>query len=379
MNPGVPPDLEAIILKCLAKSPDHRYATGDDLRIDLLRFREGRAVGATSPPTGQHPSVGADPGRHGRSAPRRCPPSGATSTTAPRSPAAPGSTRPSWPCSWWRWPWSSSSSGNSVGWWHIGEKAEHGLRHARRDQPERDDRPSGPCSTRASRRRCRPTRRPRSTPNTQVLRTVPAKGTTVKKGDRVDLVTGAQGPPVHVPDLVNQSVTAAKAQLQQMGLQANVQFSSTCTQQNIVCMQSPKSGQTILPGGTVSIFTQSTTTAGPRRHRARPDHGVQPPGPGRVPVRDDHDPAVAVGGQERRHQHQPGGRCPGAGQRQREPGGLERAVVGPRPLRRRRHPGPGGLDVAERGAQPGRDLPVRPCDRPRTGSCRPRPPTAGSR
>src|SRR6202035_5570154 len=58
VNPGVPPDLEAIILKCLAKSADHRYATGDDLRIDLLRFREGRAVGAASPVTGQHPSVG---------------------------------------------------------------------------------------------------------------------------------------------------------------------------------------------------------------------------------------------------------------------------------------------------------------------------------
>src|SRR6202790_3826795 len=49
VNPGVPPDLEAIILKCLAKSPDHRYASGDDLRTDLLRFREGRAVGATNP------------------------------------------------------------------------------------------------------------------------------------------------------------------------------------------------------------------------------------------------------------------------------------------------------------------------------------------
>jgi beta-lactam-binding protein with PASTA domain len=102
-----------------------------------------------------------------------------------------------------------------------------------------------------------------STPNTQVLRTLPVAGTTVKKGDTVKLITGAQGPPVQVPNLVTQSVTAAKAQLQQLGLQANEQFSSTCTQQNIVCMQNPKSGQTILPGGTVSIFTQPTTTAVP--------------------------------------------------------------------------------------------------------------------
>src|ERR1700728_1314404 len=58
INPGVPPDLEAIILKCLAKSPDHRYATGDDLRIDLLRFREGRAVGAVAPPMMAPPTMG---------------------------------------------------------------------------------------------------------------------------------------------------------------------------------------------------------------------------------------------------------------------------------------------------------------------------------
>src|ERR1700684_4300766 len=51
INPSVPPDLEAIILKCLAKSPEYRYATGDDLRVDLLRFREARAVGAVPPPT----------------------------------------------------------------------------------------------------------------------------------------------------------------------------------------------------------------------------------------------------------------------------------------------------------------------------------------
>src|SRR6202167_4618934 len=37
----VPPDLEAIILKYLAKSPDHRYATGYDLRIHLRRLHRG--------------------------------------------------------------------------------------------------------------------------------------------------------------------------------------------------------------------------------------------------------------------------------------------------------------------------------------------------
>src|SRR5580700_5800429 len=58
INPSVPPDLEAIILKCLAKSPEYRYATGDDLRVDLLRFREGRAVGAVAPPMMAPPTMG---------------------------------------------------------------------------------------------------------------------------------------------------------------------------------------------------------------------------------------------------------------------------------------------------------------------------------
>src|ERR1700689_2684454 len=53
----VPAELEAIILKCLAKSPEYRYATGDDLRVDLLRFREGRAVGAVAPPMMAQPAM----------------------------------------------------------------------------------------------------------------------------------------------------------------------------------------------------------------------------------------------------------------------------------------------------------------------------------
>src|SRR6185437_2011645 len=37
-NPDVPPDLERIILTALAKLPDNRYQTADDMRADILRF-----------------------------------------------------------------------------------------------------------------------------------------------------------------------------------------------------------------------------------------------------------------------------------------------------------------------------------------------------
>ncbi|MDA8148471.1 MAG: Stk1 family PASTA domain-containing Ser/Thr kinase [Actinomycetota bacterium] len=51
INPSVAPALEAIILKAMAKNPDHRYATADELRADLLRFTEGRSVLAVDQPT----------------------------------------------------------------------------------------------------------------------------------------------------------------------------------------------------------------------------------------------------------------------------------------------------------------------------------------
>jgi beta-lactam-binding protein with PASTA domain/predicted Ser/Thr protein kinase len=42
----VPPGLDAIVMKCLAKSPDGRYSTSEELRTDLRRFLEGHPVAA---------------------------------------------------------------------------------------------------------------------------------------------------------------------------------------------------------------------------------------------------------------------------------------------------------------------------------------------
>ncbi|MGH9034647.1 MAG: Stk1 family PASTA domain-containing Ser/Thr kinase [Acidimicrobiia bacterium] len=41
VNPDVPPELEEIILTALAKTPEERYPSADDLRADLARFRRG--------------------------------------------------------------------------------------------------------------------------------------------------------------------------------------------------------------------------------------------------------------------------------------------------------------------------------------------------
>src|SRR4051794_12594956 len=60
-NPDLPPDLELVIMTALAKEPENRYPTADDMRSDILRFRRGRPV-LGAPATAalvDHPTPGA--------------------------------------------------------------------------------------------------------------------------------------------------------------------------------------------------------------------------------------------------------------------------------------------------------------------------------
>jgi serine/threonine-protein kinase len=47
INPDVPQAVDAIVMKCLAKNPDNRYQTAEELKEDLRRFRTGEQVMAT--------------------------------------------------------------------------------------------------------------------------------------------------------------------------------------------------------------------------------------------------------------------------------------------------------------------------------------------
>ena len=63
INPAIPPDFEAIVLQAMAKDPNDRYASAEELRADLLRFAQGRTVvasptmaAAMAPPTEARPT-----------------------------------------------------------------------------------------------------------------------------------------------------------------------------------------------------------------------------------------------------------------------------------------------------------------------------------
>jgi eukaryotic-like serine/threonine-protein kinase len=72
INPRVPPELDAILLKAMSKNPANRYQSAADMRTDLLRALSGQRVEAT-PVMGDAEKttiLGAVPGAYGRPQPQ---------------------------------------------------------------------------------------------------------------------------------------------------------------------------------------------------------------------------------------------------------------------------------------------------------------------
>ena len=61
LNPSVPAKLDAIIMKCLAKSPADRYQTGDELALDLSALRAGPSTTTLQSPAPRKSVTEIDP------------------------------------------------------------------------------------------------------------------------------------------------------------------------------------------------------------------------------------------------------------------------------------------------------------------------------
>ncbi|MHB8329530.1 MAG: Stk1 family PASTA domain-containing Ser/Thr kinase [Acidimicrobiales bacterium] len=268
INPAIPPDLEAVIMKCMSKSPDHRYATGDDLRVDLMRFREGRAVAAGVPATAMLGAVDATGTMAAINSTQTLPQIGGHAVREDHERSRTGAYVAALVALLVALGIVVLFLGNSLGWWHLGSSSNSVILPDLAGQSVTQAEATLQADGLKSRVQADSTS---SQPNTKVLRTQPGAGSSVRKGHTVTLVTGNQGNQVQVPNLVNQSVGAAQSSLQSLGLQANVQQSANCTQQNVVCDQSPKVGQSIAPGGTVNLFTAPPVTTTTQAGTAVPD------------------------------------------------------------------------------------------------------------
>jgi eukaryotic-like serine/threonine-protein kinase len=65
LNRAVPPGFEAIVMTALAKDPDLRYQTADDLRSDLVRFSQGTTLVGAQAPTRMMTAAGTAAGTAG--------------------------------------------------------------------------------------------------------------------------------------------------------------------------------------------------------------------------------------------------------------------------------------------------------------------------
>ena len=237
INPAVPPGFEAIIMKALAKQPELRYQSADELRADLVRFGRDQPVMALAEPTRVAAAVG---GAAAGAALAATDPTRVQGTTRSPIPPAPysggdgsGLDEPSRP--WWQWAAlvvgvlvvlavALFFLGRALGWWDstktLTVPSDVVGKPVAAATAELHQQGFTNVSTRAQ--------TSSATPG-NVIGTDPVPGSRLKSDKPVVLIASSGPQQVPVPNVVGQSQAAATAALKAAGFVVTATTASSTT------------------------------------------------------------------------------------------------------------------------------------------------------
>ncbi len=256
LNPTVPPALEGIIAKAMAKSADLRYQSASDLRADLQRFGEGRPVSAPDAATTAMLAAAAEAtGIHDTARTGVFAAGPATQTV----PAADGRQPARNDSGVWRWVllllgllvvlglvvYLILQSFGYFGSSKLVIPTVHG-------QPV-----GAALSTLRSKGLVVSVithRRSTSVPKTHVISTVPRAGSKAHRGEHVELIVSKGGvPKVTMPTVKGEQYSRAYSKLAGLGLVPTEHLVANTQPTGTVLSQTPPSGQTVKKGATVTL------------------------------------------------------------------------------------------------------------------------------
>src|SRR5215210_7209165 len=258
LRPDIPHDLDAVVMRALAKDPDQRYASAEEMDADLARVARGVAVSQKTEDAMTQVLSGA----------------GATATatmvTRPRvvTPPAPPAYRP--PTSYYDyeepppsrriWPWLLvllALVAAGVGGWFLYDRIQDELTANRPVavpyvQLLPEDLARQKIEAVGLKVRLRHRTSP-TTPRGTVIEQSPQPGDRIARDSTVTIWVSTGKPQATVPDVKGHPLTDAIAQLASAGLRPNIVYIFSTALENTVIAQNPTAGDRVLRGSRVRV------------------------------------------------------------------------------------------------------------------------------